>query len=345
MKLINDYIQFELENLSNPEPKIAIVGDLNYDYIYISPPLESGKEVLISDFTRSLAGAAGYVASGLAKLGAKVHLLTQVGDDKDGKDLLKEISSAGVIIDGIRIANGRKSAFTLIFTDKTENRPRQVATYQGTLKDLSIDYFKYEELLNQSDLVYSCNYFILPRLREEIPYLFRYAKKINILTAYDANSGYGWEDRKRLETLKKRIYPHTDLIFLNESEAYHLTGIKDPMKSIKIISPNSNTVIIKLGEKGVLARHLSKIYEVNVFPIQDKVKDTVGAGDSFQAAFIYFFLRRLPIEICTILAEANAASTVQYYGGTKGQLNLDGVKNFIKRYKIYDEGNGKIMIK
>ena len=108
MKLINDYIQFELENLSNPEPKIAIVGDLNYDYIYISPPLESGKEVLISDFTRSLAGAAGYVASGLAKLGAKVHLLTQVGDDKDGKDLLKEISP---IIEGSATNNTPFSGF------------------------------------------------------------------------------------------------------------------------------------------------------------------------------------------------------------------------------------------
>ena len=344
MKLINDYILYEIENLSNPEPRITIIGDLNYDYIYISPQLEAGKEVLISDFTRSLAGAAGYVSSGVAKLGADVYLLTQLGDDKDGNDLINEIALTGVKTDGIRIANGRRSAFTLVFTDPSENKPRQVATFQGTLKDLSIDYFKYEDFLNKSDLVYSCNYFILPRLREEIPYLFRYAKKINILTAYDANAGDGWEDRKMLETLKKRIYPHTDLIFLNESEAYHLTGIKDPIKSIKIISPNSNTVTIKLGGKGVLARHLNKIYEVNAFPIRDRIKDTVGAGDSFQAAFIYFFLRRLPIEICIILAEANAASTVQYYGGTKGQLNLDGVKNFIKRYKIYDERNGKIMI-
>ena len=73
MKLINEYILFELENLSNPEPRITIVGDLNYDYIYISSPLEAGKEVLITDFTRSLAGAAGYVSSGLAKLGATVQ--------------------------------------------------------------------------------------------------------------------------------------------------------------------------------------------------------------------------------------------------------------------------------
>ena len=345
MKLINDYILFELENLSNPQPRVTVVGDLNYDYIYISPPLEAGKEVLISDFTRSLAGAAGYVSSALAKLGAKVHLLTLLGNDEDGKDLLYEISLAGVKTDGIRIADGKKSPFTLIFTDPSEKNPRQVATYQGTLKDLTIDYFKYEDFLNQSDLVYSCNYFILSRLKEEIPYLFRYAHKNNILTAYDANAGDGWENKKLLETLKKRIYPNTDIIFLNESEAFYYSGIKDPIESIKIISPKSNTIVIKLGSKGVLIRHLNKMYSINAFPIIDKVKDTVGAGDSFQAAFLYFFLRKLPIEICAILAEANAASTVQHYGGTKGQLTYDGIKNFIKKYKIFDEGKGKIMIK
>jgi len=345
MKLINEYVQFELENLSNSEPRITIVGDLNYDYIYISPPLESGKEVLISDFIKSLAGAAGYVSSGLAKLGATVHLLTQLGNDEDGKQLLQEIETIGVKSNGIRISNDKKSAFTLIFTDPSEKLPRQVATYQGALENLSIDYFKYEEFLNQSDIVYSCNYFILSRLREEIPYLFRYAHKNNIFTAYDANAGHGWGEKSMLETLEKRIYPHTDIIFLNESEAFHLNGIRDPLESIKIISPESNTVIIKLGSKGVLVRHLNKIYSINAFPVNEMVKDTVGAGDSFQAAFLYFFLRKLPIEICMILAEANAASTVKHYGGTKGQLTFGGIKNFIMRYKIFDEGNGSIVIK
>jgi sugar/nucleoside kinase (ribokinase family) len=341
---LREYILYELEHNSSPQPEVAVFGDLNYDTIYTTPPLESRKEVFIEDFTKTLAGAGGYVACGLARLGADVALVTELGDDEDGRALYEEIATHGVSRSAIRLLPGKRSPFTLIFTAPGEEKPRQAATYLGTLRELGIDMVDYGAIVVRSNLVYSCSYFLMPRLREEIKFVFRRAREENVCTAYDANSGEGWEDEKNLVTLIKSIYPHTDVVFLNEHEAFQLTGSGDRERSIRAISGSSATVVIKLGAEGALVRHRERLYRVSAFPVRDKVQDTVGAGDAFQAAFLYFYLRKFPIEICAVMASANAASTLSHRGGTEGQLDLKGLSAAVRSCRVADQGNGVISI-
>ena len=344
MTNLTDYILYELEHNSSPAPVVAVFGDLNYDYIYTSPPLQGGKEVIITDFARTLAGAAGYVACGLAKLGAEVAFFTVLGDDDDGRRLREEVGSRGVGTEGIRLVQGKRSAFTLIFAEAREEKPRQTATYLGPLKDFGVDGTDFENVVGRSNLVYSCNYFILPRLREEIRFVFRQAKGLNVVTAYDANAGDGWEDRKNLATLTNTIYPLTDVVLLNESEARFLTGCDDPAKSAILVSPSSATVVIKIGPRGAVLRHRGRFYRVSAFPIRGRIEDTVGAGDAFQAAFLYYYVRKFPIEICAVMGSANAASTLAFKGGVEGQLDGRGLAAAVRCCSVFDRGGGVISI-
>lgn len=344
MKDITDYIIYEIENNTSPQPLLTVFADLNYDYIYYSSELEPGKEVIIKSFKKNIAGAGGYVACGLAKLGAEVYLLTILGEDEDGRRLYEEIEHYGVRREGIRLIEGKKSPFTLIFTAEKEETPRQVATFPGTSRELSVDSIDYEPYVERSNLVYSCNYFILTRLREGIKFVFRFAKKKGILTSYDANAGDGWDDEGELVTLKKSIYPLTDIVFLNEDEAGALTKLDDPAASIKTLCHESTTVVIKLGARGALIRHRERLYKTDAFPPLRPIKDTVGAGDAFQAAFLYFYLRRFPIELCAVLGAANASSTVCYTGGTEGQLDCTGLCAYIKKYRTMDRGDGSFAV-
>jgi sugar/nucleoside kinase (ribokinase family) len=345
MKDITEYILYELEKDERPQPTITVFADLNYDYIYNSPPLAADREVIIRNFSRNLAGAGGYVSCGLAKLGARVYLLTQLGDDEDGNLLYRDIESYGVQSDGIRLVEGKRSPYTLIFTDEQEKNARQVATYPGTSLDLTIDFIDYKEYVARSDLVYSCNYFILRRLREEIKFVFRFAREKGVCTSYDANAGDEWDSPETLETLLQRIYPLTDVVFLNEHEAGYVTGKGDLEEGIASICPKATTVVIKLGARGSLVRHRDRIFRCSAFPLPNPVQDTVGAGDSFQAAFLYFYLKKYPIELCMVLGSANAASTVQYRGGTEGQRDMKEIGQFIRGFTILDEGNDAISIK
>ncbi len=294
MKNITQSLIHLVDQTGVKRSEITVIGDLNFDYIFISKALESGKEVIISSTLKSLAGAACVVSCGLAKLGARVYFLSIVGDDYEGSSLLKEIENHGLLCDGIKIMKNTKSPFTLIFTDLGERTPRQVATFQGPLKSFSIHQENYEEYIRKCDAVYSCSYFLMPRLIEEIPSVFHFARNKGIVTVYDANAGDCWENIDALRTLKNAIYPVTDIIFLNERESFFISGIKEPLKSINKISPESKIVLIKRGVKGALLREKNRIFKIDAFCLDARAVDSVGAGDSFQAGFLYFYTQKCP---------------------------------------------------
>jgi sugar/nucleoside kinase (ribokinase family) len=328
-----------LAAVGGAEPAVLIAADLNFDYIYQCPALEGGREVLIRAWSRELAGAGGIVACGLARLGAQAHLLAELGDDADGRELYEEIARRGVRREGIRRRAGARSAFTLIFADEASGRPRQVATFQGASLEFALRPAEYQSILSSCRLVYSCNYFLLPRLAEGVPELFRQARARGLRTAYDANAGDGWGEPARLELLRSGIYPVTDLIFLNEDEAAHLTGRSDPRRSAEAVRPGEATVVVKRGDRGAVVRHEGRMTEVEAFPLAGPLRDTVGAGDCFQAAFLYFLLRGLPVSHCAALASANAASSVLAPGGTAGQQDRAGLSAFLKGYRVQEEGD------
>jgi sugar/nucleoside kinase (ribokinase family) len=326
------------------EPEVTVIADLNYDYIYECPPLQGGKEVLIGSFSRQLAGAGGIAACGLARLGAQVRLLAELGDDAEGRELYEEIARRGVDRRGIRLRSGARSPFTLIFAQEASGRPRQVATFQGASREFSVRPEDCAPLLEGSSLVYSCNYFLLTKLCTDIPAVFRQARDRGLRTAYDANAGDGWEDPRRLEPLVERIHPLTDFIFLNEAEAAHLTGREDPHAAAEAVQPQQATVVVKCGARGAVVRHRGRCLSVGAFPLPAPLRDTVGAGDSFQAAFLYFFLCGLPVEQCAVLASANAASTLLQPGGTSGQLDRPGLAAWLAGYRVLDDREGRMII-
>jgi sugar/nucleoside kinase (ribokinase family) len=328
----------------SPEPTVTVIGDLGYDYIYTSPPLEGGKEVLIVDSTRTIAGAAGYFACGLARLGARVFFLTELGDDPEGKQLFAEISERGVQPDGIRLLENTRSYYTLIFTDREETTPRQVATYLGPLGEMSVHALDYRSFTDRSQMVYSCNYFQLLTIRSEIEEVFAYARESGKRTAYDANAGDGWEDPENLKLLRDNIYPQTDVVFLNEREARFLTGEGDAQAAVMKASPSSEIVVVKLGSRGVLVRQQEQVYHCPAFPLRRAVQDTVGAGDSFQAAFLYFYLKGFPVLQCVVLGSANAAATVQHPGGVMGQQSRSGLAEMLEQYRVHTTRDNRVEI-
>jgi sugar/nucleoside kinase (ribokinase family) len=334
-----------LGELPREEPAITIIGDLNYDWIYSCPQLESGREVLISSYSRQIAGAGGYVACGMARLGARVDFVTDLGADAEGRELYEEIARRGIGRQRTRLVEGQRSPFTLIFSEAGEGMPRQVATFQGTLARFAPGPGDFSSLASGCGLVYSCSYFIMPALSTVMGEIFQRCRTAGIRTAYDANGGDQWEDVKALRVLSDEIYPRSDFIFLNAAEARALTGLEDPRKAVQAVSPLDATVVVKDGARGVVLRHEGRVIGVDAFPLPAKVMDTVGAGDSFQAAFLYFALCGLPPSFSAVLGAANAASTVLHTGGTAGQLDRDGLARFIRSYSVLDEGEGGIRVR
>ncbi|NYD39890.1 D-glycero-beta-D-manno-heptose 1-phosphate adenylyltransferase [Actinomycetospora corticicola] len=100
--------------LAEAAPRVVVVGDAVLDCWMTGPSHRLSREapvpVVEIDRTRCAAGGAANTAVNLAALGARVALVSVVGDDDDGRTLQRLLREAGVDTTGVVVAPGRPTA-------------------------------------------------------------------------------------------------------------------------------------------------------------------------------------------------------------------------------------------
>lgn len=126
-------------------------------------------------------------------------------------------------------------------------------------------------------------------------------KEMGMLTSFDFSD-------KRDHPLVKIVAPFTDYAFFSYTEEDEY--IRQFLKDVKGLGPK--IVVATLGENGSIA------YDGNCFHHQEIVEtnvvDTMGAGDSFIAGFLFGIAKKLPINACMELGARTAAKTIRYFG-------------------------------
>jgi sugar/nucleoside kinase (ribokinase family) len=119
----------------------------------------------------------------------------------------------------------------------------------------------------------------------------------------------------------------TDVFLPNKTEALSITQANEVESASKLLAGKCELVAIKLGANGALACRQNKIIYAKSIAL--KVVDTVGAGDSFDAGFLYGYLNKWPLERSLRLACVCGALSTQRAGGTAGQPTLDEAMNYV----------------
>ncbi len=83
----------------------------------------------------------------------------------------------------------------------------------------------------------------------------------------------------------------------NQSEALALTGSPTPAAALEKLSTLAPLVLLKCGPDGALARRGAQVVRSPALPVT-QVQDTTGAGDCFNAGFLWAALQDLPLERC-----------------------------------------------
>ena len=111
-----------------------------------------------------------------------------------------------------------------------------------------------------------------------------------------------------IETLSR-----IDLFMPNCCEAFRLTGVHDTSESVRILAQYTPQVVIKIGREGSVAYSEGNVTRVPAIQVP-KVMDTTGAGDSFNAGFLYGSLHGAPIETCLKYANLMGGACVTGFG-------------------------------
>jgi sugar/nucleoside kinase (ribokinase family) len=300
---------------------LVVVGEINPDLVLNSKSLpEFGQiEKYIDDCNLSIGSSSVIFACGAARLGLKVAFIGKVGDDYFGHYMLDAMQNYGMDISGVVISSEIKTGLSVIINNESD---RAILTYLGAISELQFDEVNLEVIKSARHL-HLGSYFMLDKLRPDIQKIFKIAKEEGLSTSLDTNFDplQKW-GKELLETLK-----NTDMFFPNEREVECVAGVNELDSAIKKLSTEVPYLVVKLGSKGAVATFNG---ENVASPALDlKVVDTIGAGDSFDAGFVFGFIKGWTLDKCLRSACICGSLSTRSFGGTNSQPTLNELQEYL----------------
>lgn len=302
---------------------VLVVGELNVDLILdkIEQFPVVGKEVLAKKMTLTLGSSSAIFASNIASLGARVAFIGKIGRDKFGEVVLESLQKNKVDISMIKIDEHSGTGITVILN---VGEDRANTTYPGAMDYLTINDIVEDDLKKARHLHFS-SYFLQPGMWDSLGELFRKAKKLGLTTSFDMQ----WDPQENWKLDIADVLPSVDIFLPNEKELMFLTGENNLKEAIESIKKYTNILVVKRGNKGSLVHYKDRLTDLPPF-LNEQVVDAIGAGDSFNAGFIYKFINGNDIAECQKFGNLTGAVSTTAAGGTMAFENHENFKRTAK---------------
>lgn len=309
--------------MHDPRPfDVTVAGELNLDLILSGLPedLPPERELLASGLTLTLGSSSAILAHNLAALGSRVGFVSLVADDPLGAVSLERLAASGVDVSRVKKTR-TPTGLTVILPHANF---RNILTYPGAMfemrfQDLDLEY------LSSSRHFHLSSFFLHRALLPDTVKLFRAMRNAGLSTSLDIND----DPEDRWDSGLRQVLPHVDVFFLNERELTKVAGEQDFRKALEQISRWVGVLVVKRGAKGALARRGSEELERPAAPVEPI--DPVGAGDSFDAGFLYRFVQGADLASCLELGNLAGAFSTTRPGGTEAFRDRKRLKEFFCR--------------
>ncbi len=306
-----------------PRFDVIVVGELNLDLILYGLPeqLPMEREFLAHALRVTLGSSSAILAHNLAALGARVGFASLIGDDPLGEIARYRLVAAGVDVSQIKKAGGRTTGLTVILQ---HDGRRRILTYPGTMAEMTASDLDLKFLASARHFHLS-SFFLQPALRPHVGQLFREMKAAGLSTSFDTND----DPEDRWEGVFE-VLPHVDVFLPNEREAMRLTGAASLAAAVDELAKRVPVLAVKLGSQGALARRGQEEFRspaAKVAPV-----DPVGAGDSFDAGFLYQYVKGADLKVCLQYGNLAGALSTTMPGGTEAFRERRNVEEFFREY-------------
>lgn len=304
---------------------VLVVGELNADLILSGDvtPQYGQAEKLIDDASLVLGSSSAIFAAGAARLGLRVAFVGKVGDDPLGRFALEELRKRGVNTDSCVVDSAIKTGLSVILL---RGGDRAILTYSGSIGALRASEVN-PALLARARHLHIGSFYLLDALRPDVPGLFDAAHAAGMTTSIDTN----YDPTERWDSGIADVLARTDVFLPNETELTAIARRSELHEALEAVmsAPGQaeRIVAVKLGARGAQARRGDA--EAHAAGVPIAVVDAVGAGDSFDAGFIYGYLAGWPLERSLRLACVCGSLSTRAAGGTGAQATLAEAEEYL----------------
>lgn len=272
-------------------------------------------------------GNAANAAVAGARLGLRTALVTNLGDDQNGRECKLELRKNNIIDTYVKTHAGKATNYHFVL-------------WYGDERTILVNHVDYD--------------YKLPAKMPAPKWIYLTSMASNTFAYHMAIADYieanpqtrlafqpgtfqmklGWGEMSR-------IYSHTDIFVVNVEEAQHMLGtdsrdVKDLMHQIASHGPK--LVLITDGPKGAYMFDGDHSYFMPIYPDPKAPLERTGCGDAFASTFVSSLaMGKSPLE-ALVWAPVNPMSVAQFVGAQQGLLTNEQIEWWLKRapgdYKV-----------
>lgn len=303
--------------------------ELNKDMADVSKDMDTGRKTLQMPFGSKLpysdvtvinaVGNSPNAAVSAHRLGLKAALVTNLGQDRNGKDCLEALRTEGVHTDYVKLHENKQTNYHYVLR-------------YGPERTILINHEKYPYIL--PDFTTPPKYLYFSSIGEHgVPFhheIAEYVKANDTKLVFQPGT---FQIKLGAEALKD-LYEVTDIFFCNKEEAQEILNSTEQhvptlIRKFKELGPK--LPVITDGPHGAyVVDEDDQAWHMPMYPDPAPPVDRTGAGDSFSSTFTAaIILGKTPAEALT-WGPVNSMSVVQHIGAQKGLLTLDKLTKHIE---------------
>ena len=285
--------------------KVAVIGEFFIDEVFseFNAMPKLGEECFARRFQREVGGGAAITACGLAKLGTNVGVFGFVGG-ADGKWVIDRLKSFDIDCSGLEFHPTEPTGITVSVSTRQD---RAFFTYYGAnlpLEEMIRRPSTAAALSHYSHVHFAC----APDGGTDGKLFSSLGRKVRL--SIDVQSHVSWLTRP--DSLN--ILRHCAMFFPNEREGSWISAETEPHEILlRLRDKGIRGVGLKLGGKGAALLWGRRQFLTDPLPVE--TVDTTGAGDCFNAGFIFAQLRGDKPQRCLEVANICGALSTRALGG------------------------------
>ncbi len=282
-----------------------------------------GAKIELDDLFLTTGGGATNAATTFGSLGFKTGCVTRVGDDDNGKTVLKDLKRVRVSTDLVQVVKGGQTGYSALLT--APNGERSVLVSRGVSGDFTDRDVPTSKLKTKWIYITS-----LGGNTALVLHIAKWAAKKKINIAYNPGS----QELKKGIRVFDQLFKYITVLAMNLEEAQLLTGAKSrdiKMLTNKILRPGMNLLLTDGPRGSYLATDQGTYF---ARPRGIKVISRTGAGDAFGSGTVAAIMKGYALEDALRVGTLNAESVIQHYGAKKGILTAWPTEALLKQVKV-----------
>lgn len=263
-------------------------------------PVNYGPLRHVASFTRHVAGAELNFSVALARLGLSVGYVTRVGQDEFGRCVLASMREEALDTRLVKVDPERRTGVYFKEYNGLGDplvyyyRDGSAASAMGP-DDIDPSYLDGARLVHVTGITP----LLSETCREATEKLFEAASARNVPVSFDPNVRLKLVAKNRVPEAMLTFVRQARVLFMNEAELDLVLGVEDPLdaaRELKGVGPE--LLVVKHGANGATAVDLATGRTAAGAPFQPgrRYVDPVGAGDGFDAGFVFGYLRGWSLE-------------------------------------------------